>query len=840
MGVGAVWRRGARGPCLDLPLPIGAPPALFASFCVWLAGAPCAWAADSGAAGALFALSRVDAQIAVGLAFFVGLVIFSTVTAIRYVRERQAWTARESELLAQVAELRGAADRAEILLGSEMQAVITWRDRDQEPRIEGDAGIAGPGAPFRRVLAFGSWLAPADAGALEAAVERLRERGEGFRLTAATTAGGFIEAEGRSVGAQALLRLRDVSGITLDFLKLQEEGAAAKSELRALRGLLDAVPQPAWLRGGDGRLSWVNKAYCAAVEAGDAEEVRSRSLELLDRSDRERADRRRRDNESFRARVAAIMAGQRRVLDVFEAPLFGASGGIAVDVSELEDVRADQDRQMQAHVRTLDQLPTAVAMFDARQRLRFHNAAYRRLWGLEKSFLDCGPSDGEVLDRLRTLGRLPEEADFRIWKAGVLDAYRLVEPQETWWHLPDRRTLRVVTNPNPKGGVTYLYDDVSEAMHLESRLNTLNRVQRETLDTLTEGVVLFGSDGRMKLSNRAFRQMWRLGSDVSDEPHVEAVIAACVPLATENGIWAEIRGAVAGLPEMRIGFHSRMTRRDGSVLECALQPLPDGATLLTFIDVTASVNVERALTERNDALQRAARLRNDFVHHVSYELRSPLTNIIGFTQLLGDETVGPLNPRQREYAEHIMGSSGALLAIINDILDLASIDNDEIGLEPEDVDIRETIESAARGIEDRLVEASLTLEIDVPPGIGSFVADRRRIRQILFNLLSNAAGFSTPGQTIRVGARKRDHQVVIQVVDHGRGIPQEVQDRVFDRFESHTRGTRHRGAGLGLSIVRSFVELHGGTVDLASAPGLGTTVTCTFPARGAARQHAAA
>ena len=123
-----------------------------------------------------------------------------------------------------------------------------------------------------------------------------------------------------------------------------------------------------------------------------------------------------------------------------------------------------------------------------------------------------------------------------------------------------------------------------------------------------------------------------------------------------------------------------MERRDGSALDCTAQPLPDGATLLTFIDVTASVNVERALTERNDALERASRLRDDFVHHVSYELRSPLTNIIGFTQLLGDETVGALNPRQREYAGHIMRSSAALLAILNDILDLASIDTGSLEL----------------------------------------------------------------------------------------------------------------------------------------------------------------
>ena len=125
------------------------------------------------------------------------------------------------------------------------------------------------------------------------------------------------------------------------------------------------------------------------------------------------------------------------------------------------------------------------------------------------------------------------------------------------------------------------------------------------------------------------------------------------------------------------------------------------------------------------------------------------------------------------------------------------------------------------GIEDRLAEASLTVDIDVPDDIGSFVADGKRIRQILFNLLSNAVGFSSPGQSIRILARKREDEVLFEVKDEGRGIPPEVKARIFERFESHTLGTRHRGVGLGLSIVRSFVELHGGRIDLVSAPGRG-------------------
>ncbi|WP_230529870.1 PAS domain-containing sensor histidine kinase [Microvirga roseola] len=761
---------------------------------------------------------------------FMGLVAFSTTTALLLLREQRRSAQIQRSLRSEIAALRGADDLATLLMGSERQLLVSWNGRGGEPRFEGDPSIVGENAPAKRALAFGTWLAPGDAATVESALEQLKQRGEIFRLTARTVGSRFIDVEGRTIGGRAILRLREVSGDRAELLRARADLALARSDLRSMTMLLDDVAYPLWIRDADDRLMWANQAYLRSVEAVDLDDAINRSLELLSQQTRTEAIRQRRAGATYTARVTAVVAGQRAVLDVIERPTTGGSAGIAVDVSELEAVRTDLQRQMDAHVRTLDQLPTAVAIFDGSQQLIFSNAAYQQLWGLDPAFLGSRPTDSEVLDRLRAGRKLPEQADFRAWKADVLSGYRTVDPQETWWHLPDRRTLRVVVNPNPQGGVTYLFDDVSERFELESQVNSLTRVQSETLDTLKEGVAVFGSDGRLKLHNRAFAEMWNLPPDMpAEHPHIDAVIKTCRLLAPQEEPWVDLRGAVAGLADMRMGLTCRIERRDGSALDCTAQPLPDGATLLSFTDVTASVNVERALTERNDALERASRLRDEFVHHVSYELRSPLTTIIGFSQLLGDETVGPLNPRQRDYTDHIKRSSTALLAILNDILDLASIDTGSLELSPEIVDIRSTIEAAMRGLEDRLAESSLNLVIDAPDDIGTFVADGKRVRQILFNLLSNAVGFSSPGQSIWVSARKKDGEVIFAVKDQGRGIPPEIKARIFERFESHTLGTRHRGVGLGLSIVRSFVELHGGRIELSSAPGLGTTVTCIFP-----------
>ncbi len=391
----------------------------------------------------------------------------------------------------------------------------------------------------------------------------------------------------------------------------------------------------------------------------------------------------------------------------------------------------------------------------------------------------------------------------------------------------------MVINPDPRGGVTYLFDDLTERLHLETRFKSAMRVQSETLETLSEGVAVFGTDGRLALHNPAFAKLWTLdAAQLGERPHIDAFILRANALFADEGAWSAIRGMVTGLGEAREGLSLRMERYDGSVIDCTGAPLPDGSTLLTFVDATAGVNVERALKERNDALEQAGALRDNFVHHVSYQMRSPLTNVIGFTQMIADEVIGPLNAKQAEYAGHIMRSSNALLAIIDDILDLASIDTGDIALDLEDVEIERVIAAAAQGLQDRLSEQNLTLAVETSGDIGTFRADPKRLRQILFNLMSNAAGFSKPGQTIRVSAERTEDALVLRVSDQGKGIAPELIDRVFERFETRSAGTRHRGLGLGLSIVRSFVELHGGRVSVQSAPDAGTTVTCIFPADG--------
>ncbi len=742
----------------------------------------------------------------------------------------------ESRAKQRLSELELRLNEAESAFAAEAHVMVVWRGKTDVPqRIIGNMhGSAMVPQNVGELLDFPAWLEPDSSSMIETGIRTLREAGKAFNIGVRTKYNELLEADGRAAGGLTTLRFRPLSGERQQISELTYDARKLGMQVQRLSAVLDSAPLPIWLRNKDGKLSWVNRAYVKAVEMPDSEAVLRSNIEVaaLDRIDTTRAD----PKAGLLGRTHAVFAGAMRALNIHEIGLPDATAGFAVDVSALEETEKELDRHIKAHASTLNKLVTAIAIFGPDQRLRFYNMAFAQLWPLDSQWLDLRPTDGEILDRLRSLRCIPEQANYRDWRARQLSSYTTLEMRESWWYLPDGRSLHVVCEQHPFGGVTYLYENVTKEIQLESRYNELIGVQRETLDNLDEAIALFGSDGRLKLFNPAFSKFWSFNPEfLLKEPHIDQLADDPVATRGSGAAWQEIKFGVTGLESQRKAMRGRLNASD-RILQYSSAPLPDGNTLLTFSDISDPAKMEKALRDRTEALEAADRLKNSFLSNVSYEIRTPLTSILGFAEALGLGLAGALESKQLEYVLHIRKSSEDLKAIIDAIIDLSAIDAGAMELKLADVNVAGILQSVAVKLSLAVADREQTLHVEIAEGTPEIVGDPQRIEQILTNLLSNAVGFSARGGEIRMGARRSGSFVQIWVADTGRGIDPEFQQKVFERFQSKPLPGGHRGPGLGLAIVKSFTELHGGNVSLVSKPNQGTTVVCTLPVSGPVRQ----
>jgi signal transduction histidine kinase len=703
------------------------------------------------------------------------------------------------------ARTRAAVGERDALLGVGREALIVW-GRDG----------AGPYSYGGAEALLDSCLKGSEATELSKALDALSDRGAAFSLTAHDTTNRAVGVRGRAVGGMAAVWIEPIAAVqpaSLDF-----------------RAVLDALPVPVWLRDRTLSLVWGNRAFLSATGA-DNIETAAREQAALERTERDLAASARAQSQAMEAKRFAVIGGQRRALAFTEVPVDGGVVGTANDVTEVAAGEARLQQHIDAHTDTLDKLATAVAIFSRDQNLTFYNRAFARLWGLPEAWLDMHPTDAEVLDRLRDARKLPEQRDYQSWKRDRLSLYQTARdyPTEELWHVPGGKTLRVVAQPHPFGGLTFLYEDVTERITLESSYNTLIKVQSATLDTLREGVAVFGPDGKLKLHNAAFAKIWGLSpKELAGEPHIRVIAAACAERFGDVQMWEQvIQTIVAGAAASR--DLSEIERNDRSILSLGLSPLPDGATLVTFADVTDRFRIESVLRERAEALEAADRLKSDFIKHVSYELRTPLNTILGFAEHLSTEVPGPLNDRQGEYVQAIVAGSNTLKSLVNDILDLALIESGALRLELERIDLAGMLHDVAAHARDWAGKVGLSLEVDVPDNAGPFLGDTRRIRQVVFNLLSNAFKFTPKGGVIVLGGRIEGEDVQIFVRDNGPGISPDVRPNVFERFAAKSTAGQRGGAGLGLALVNRFIELHDGWVEIETQEG--TLVRCHLPRR---------
>ena len=285
-------------------------------------------------------------------------------------------------------------------------------------------------------------------------------------------------------------------------------------------------------------------------------------------------------------------------------------------------------------------------------------------------------------------------------------------------HLPDTRCFPEICAPHPLGGLLFVFEDVTDRLALERSYNTLIDVQRDILDQLADGIAAFGTDGRLTVCNPAFEQLTEPPAGAfNTNAHLSTILERLGGLSQEPEAWQAFSAA------NQRAFNDRDMARQRAHLR----------------DVTDTYNVERVLMERNAALEETNRLKTDFLANASYELRTPLTTISGFAELLLEQIGGPITDQQQDYLEGILKASQTLAALIDSILDVSPGESGQLDMNAAEIALAPLLNSVVEVVRPQIEAKGATLSLEIEPSLGTIQADERRLRQLVFNLLSSTA-----------------------------------------------------------------------------------------------------
>ncbi len=382
----------------------------------------------------------------------------------------------------------------------------------------------------------------------------------------------------------------------------------------------------------------------------------------------------------------------------------------------------------------------------------------------------------------------------------------------------DTIVVRAVQLSGTGGGLIYEYADATQEFHLRAT----HQVEDELVEALRVEPIRLGEGATGRAAaTRAPVQI----TDALDEK--EYTVTRIRSILARLGYRSIL--AVPLLLEQRLLGALVVQRRESGTF------VPEVVNLLQTFATQSALAIQNArlfyeIADKSRQLEAASRHKSEFLANMSHELRTPLNAVIGFSEVLLQRMFGELNAKQDEYLNDIYASGQHLLSLINDILDLSKIEAGRMELAPSPFHLPSALENAVTLVKERAARHGITLQVDLDPRLSEIMGDERKVKQVLLNLLSNAVKFTPEGGRITLKAGQRDGGVEISVTDTGIGIAPEDQAAIFEEFRQVGSDERRReGTGLGLTLAKKFVELHGGRIWVTSEPGRGSTFTFTLP-----------
>ncbi len=609
---------------------------------------------------------------------------------------------------------------------------------------------------------------------------------------------------------------------------LTERVQELEKETELFNQAFNSLPFPIWLRNEDLQLVMCNPAYAKAVHADSVRQALLLGSELVyEKSPREAkvlAAAARAAGKERKTREFIVMDGKRRWIEASEIPLpaqmysKNKTIGFVRDITQEQELQDSLQRHIASHNGVLEHLKTAIAVFDAEMRLQFYNTSFLNLWNLDENELDGSPTYSHVLDMMREARRLPENRDFNAYKTREIKYFTsLVSATEDILHLPSGITLRRMLTPHPLGGLLITYEDVTGHLTMERSMTVLNETQFTVVNHLREAILLFGRDGRLRLANSAYLDLWQISDPEFNRLPLPVmdVLERQKPFFENESNWEALKDQFLGVINSHTGEIFQILRPDGKVLEFVAVGLPDGGTFVSFLDVTEEEKRSSLAEEKEMLLNRfkqttvqAEKLRASFLEQLGHEINPQLSVLTRAAEQLTSGKNQHLNKQQKAFLQTVSNASIELTGLFKDLTDLALIETGSAVLELSPVDIPALLNGILKIIGEQAKNKNVTVDLTCPDRPPLLIADQKRLKQVLFYLLNNAVAAAFKDGLISLSVRTEDKNLIISI--------EEQSLNVKNNSDSVNFAAQN---GFAASLIRSFIEMHGGTLAVSDKKG---------------------
>lgn len=630
-----------------------------------------------------------------------------------------------------------------------------------------------------------------------------------------------------------LIWCRNITAVssTLENLKNKLENTTNQNNI--LNRILDNLPIPVWYRNADLKIAYCNNMYSNIVDSSK-ETILKNNIPLVAGNifgqGHSLAEMVKKAGKKQSICHSTIVSGSRKKLDITEVPFSSDMLGFAIDNTNLEEAINNLDKVIKTQADVLETLPTAIAIFNQNMRLIYFNSAYEKLNNFEEIWLNSNPLYGEILDKKRICRLIPEYADFVGYKQEQIQMFTtLISQKQDLLYLPNGSVLRRTVSPYPLGGLMFLYDDITDSLTLKRENKTLLAVQKETINNLIEGISVFGSDNRLRFINPSMLKLWNINNDIKEYIHISEFaeyILQGIDYIGEKEIYKS--NIISNFTD-RIMKTGRLLKKDGSVIFFSYTPLSDGSHLHSYVDVTATCQVELALYEKEQAINISNQLKHKFISNISSEIRNPINIITGFAELLNKQYFGQLNEKQFQYCDGILNATKEITSLVTNMKLMNDTDISKITINKEVFDLNKLILEVINLLLPEATSHNIKLECVKTLKSFNMYADKQLLKQIQINIITNLINFLSNNSEIKISLIDNEKSIkIVTTVADASSSNHTSKIKVFQRmsFKRIAKATLGEQINLGIPTIEPLIKKHGGKIEVIKNGPI--TIICTF------------